>query len=35
MVLDSFGVCFSSFSGNTQCEQYIDDEPMTGSHPFR
>ncbi len=35
MVLDSFGVCFSSFGGNTQCEQYVYDEPMTASHPFR
>jgi hypothetical protein len=35
MVLDSFSVGFSSFSRNTQRDQYIDDEPMTGSHPFR
>ena len=35
MVLDSFSVSFSSFSGNTQREQYIDDEPVTASHPFR
>jgi hypothetical protein len=34
MVLDSFGVGFSGFSGNTQCEQYVYDEPVTGSHPF-
>jgi hypothetical protein len=35
VMLDSFGVSFSSFNGYAHCEKYIHDEPMASSYARR